>query len=133
MSKTPTRPVRGPRRASARRAAVLAMVLAATLAGTLGSAPTVQADGPGPALAACPAGLATMAKCYTGRDTNGGYYTMTIPKRWNGSLVVHVHGGPDFAYDASTLTEGLERWKVMVDQGTPGPLPPTGAAATGSE
>ncbi|MFD5661009.1 hypothetical protein ACFWHX_27650, partial [Streptomyces hirsutus] len=90
-----------PRRASARRAAVLAMVLAATLAGTLGSAPTVQADGPGPAPAACPAGLATKAKCYTGRDTNGAYYTMAVPKRWNGSLVVHAHGGPDFAYDAS--------------------------------
>jgi fermentation-respiration switch protein FrsA (DUF1100 family) len=42
---------------------------------------------------------------------------MAVPERWNGSLVVHAHGGPDFSYDQSTTTEDLERWAVMVDEG----------------
>ncbi len=81
--------------------------------------PAARADAPAtkPRRAACPSGLAAKATCYTGRDTHGAYYTMAVPKRWNGSLVVHAHGGPDASYDASTPTEDLARWAVMVDQG----------------
>jgi hypothetical protein len=44
---------------------------------------------------------------------------MAVPTRWNGSLVVHAHGGPDLGDtpDLSRSTEDLERWAVMVDQG----------------
>ncbi|MEU8401645.1 DUF6351 family protein [Nonomuraea sp. NPDC048892] len=106
---------------------VLPTVLTAVLAGPLGATPAAHADAtvmkPKPTAAtkpkpaACPSGLAAKAKCYTGRDAHGAYYTMAVPKRWNGSLVVHAHGGPDTSYDASTPTEDLARWAVMVDQG----------------
>jgi dienelactone hydrolase len=85
--------------------------------GTLGNAPVTSAVAARPTAAACPSGLAEKAKCYTSRDAKGAYYTMAVPRDWNGSLVVHAHGGPDFSYDASTPTEDLERWAVMVDEG----------------
>ncbi|MFE2277031.1 hypothetical protein ACFXAE_07140 [Streptomyces sp. NPDC059454] len=64
-----------------------------------------------------PPGLAGKATCYTGQDTNGAYCTMAVPKDWNGSPVVHAHGGPDFSHDESGTTEDLDRWAVMVDEG----------------
>jgi dienelactone hydrolase len=105
-----------------RRPAVLTAVLAAALVGTLGTTPSAgagaEARATKPKAAACPSSLTKKATCYTGRDANGAYYTMAVPKKsWNGSLVVHAHGGPDVSYDASTPTEDLARWAVMVDQG----------------
>jgi hypothetical protein len=106
-----------PRSAGHRRSAVVTTVLAAVCLGSLGSAPVSRASAGQPTAAACPSALEGKATCYTGQDDNGAYYTMAVPKKWNGSLVVHAHGGPDFSYDASTPTEDLERWAVMVDQG----------------
>ncbi|MFD5315780.1 alpha/beta hydrolase family protein [Streptomyces sp. NPDC127098] len=112
-------PVR--RRPSTRRfrPAVLAVGLAATLLGTLGNAPASQAQTTRPAEATCPSNLIGKARCYTGQDTNGAYYTMAVPTDWNGSLVVHAHGGPDLgdSSDPSRGIDDLERWAVMVDQG----------------
>ncbi|GGZ52563.1 alpha/beta hydrolase [Streptomyces bluensis] len=114
-------PVLTHRRLSARRCrpAVLAAGLAATLLGTLGNAPAPQAQTMQPAAATCPPNLAGKATCYTGQDTNGAYYTMAVPARWNGSLVVHAHGGPDLgdSSDPSRSIDDLERWAVMVDEG----------------
>lgn len=106
-------------RARARRSAKLTALLAAAAAavGTVGAAPATPAATPHPTAATCPGHLAEKATCHTGRDANGAYYTMAVPEHWNGSLVVHAHGGPDFSYDASTPTEDLERWAVMVDEG----------------
>lgn len=89
------------------------------LLGTLGNAPASQAQTTQPAVATCPPNLVGKAKCYTGRDTDGAYYTMAVPVRWNGSLVVHAHGGPDLgeSSDPSRSTDDLERWAVMVDEG----------------
>ncbi|MBM2614049.1 hypothetical protein JIG36_00580 [Actinoplanes sp. LDG1-06] len=53
----------------------------------------------------------------TGRDANGAYYTMAVPDHWNGSLVVHAHGGPARSYDQSSTDEDLAEWAVMVEQG----------------
>jgi hypothetical protein len=97
--------------------AVLATAFVATLLGTLGAPAGVAAGTTAPSAAPCPTGLADKATCYTGRDVNGAYYTMAVPKRWNRSLVVHAHGGPDFSYDSTTPTEELNRWAVMVDEG----------------
>ncbi|MFF3465135.1 hypothetical protein [Streptomyces sp. NPDC002619] len=72
-----------------------------------------------PATPACPTALAEKATCYTGQDTNGAYYAIAVPNHWNGSLVVHAHGGPDLG-DGSDPTRSLDdlgRWAVMVDQG----------------
>jgi hypothetical protein len=92
-------------------------VLAAALLGTLGNPPATHARTTQPTAATCPPSLAGKATCYTGQDTNGAYYTIAVPKRWNGSLVVHAHGGPDFSYDPSSTTEDLVRWAVMVGEG----------------
>ncbi|MFD4640828.1 alpha/beta hydrolase family protein [Lentzea sp. NPDC058436] len=105
------------RRAAGRRVAAPMAVLVATLAGLLGPAPVVNAAGSSAAVAPCPANVGEKATCYTGQDANGAYFTMAVPKKWNGSLVVHAHGGPDFAYDSSSTDEELERWAVMVDEG----------------
>ncbi|MEU7210751.1 DUF6351 family protein [Streptomyces sp. NPDC044989] len=107
------------------RPAVVAAALAAVFLGTLGNVSATPARAttePGagqPVAADCPPALAKKATCYTGRDANGAHYAMAVPHRWNGSLVVHAHGGPDLgdASDPARSTEDLERWAVMVDQG----------------
>ncbi|WML78552.1 hypothetical protein [Streptomyces sp. VNUA74] len=117
----PDAPPNTPRTAHRRgRPALVAAALAAVLLGTLGSvsaAPARAAEPP--AVADCPPALAEKATCWTGRDTGGAYYTMAVPKDWNGSLVVHAHGGPDLgdASDPARSTEDLGRWAVMVEEG----------------
>jgi len=114
-----------------RRPVVVVGVLAAVLVGTLGTTAVTRSmstsassssagTGAGAApsgSAPCPPALADKATCYTGREASGAYYTMAVPKRWNGSLVVHAHGGPAPSYDESSSTEDLAEWAVMVDQG----------------
>ncbi|MEQ0564809.1 DUF6351 family protein [Amycolatopsis sp. NEAU-NG30] len=63
----------------------------------------------------CPAGLA--ATCYSGQDANGAYYTIAVPERWNGALVVHAHGGPAMSYSPATTTEDLTEWAMLVREG----------------
>ncbi|MEU3792883.1 hypothetical protein [Streptomyces fructofermentans] len=72
-----------------------------------------------PAVTACPAALADSATCYTGQDSHGAHYALAVPKKWNGSLVVHAHGGPDLGEgsDPGRSVGDLERWSVMVDEG----------------
>ncbi|WP_435271637.1 hypothetical protein [Streptomyces parvulus] len=117
----PDAPPNTPRTAHRRgRPALVAAALAAVLLGTLGSvsaAPARAAEPP--AVADCPPALAEKATCWTGRDTGGAYYTMAVPQDWNGSLVVHAHGGPDLgdASDPARSTEDLGRWAVMVEEG----------------
>ncbi|MEU9916310.1 hypothetical protein [Streptomyces sp. NPDC051001] len=90
------------------------------VAGSLGTAGPAQAAGESPpAPISCPASLEEKATCYTGQDANGAFYAIAVPKRWNGSLVVHAHGGPDLGEgaDPERSPGDLERWSVMVDQG----------------
>ncbi|MFF8846376.1 hypothetical protein ACF08N_27280 [Streptomyces sp. NPDC015127] len=91
-----------------------AVVVAATAA-----APAGGADARGSDPVACPTELTAKATCYTGQDANGAYYAIALPKEWNGSLVLHAHGGPDLgaASDPQRSVEDLARWSVMVDQG----------------
>ncbi|WP_307168291.1 S9 family peptidase [Streptomyces sp. B3I7] len=83
-----------------------------------GAAPAA-ASADRPAVVACPAGLAEKTTCYAGQDANGAYYAIAIPKNWNGSLVVHAHGGPDLGdgSDPARSLDDLTRWSVMVDEG----------------
>ncbi len=112
-------PVRRRRPAPRHRRAVLAAGVAAALLGTLGNAPAPRARTEPPAVTACPPNVLGKATCYTGKDTNGAYYTMAVPTRWNGSLVVHAHGGPDLgdSSDPARSTDDLNRWAVMVEEG----------------
>ncbi|MEV8022735.1 DUF6351 family protein [Streptomyces sp. NPDC086554] len=118
---TPDAPTPLPRRplSRRRRPAALAAALAAVLLGTLGTATATQAKTSRPAPGTCPPRLLDKAKCYTGQDANGAHYTIAVPSDWNGSLVVHAHGGPDLgdASDPARSTDDLERWAVMVDEG----------------
>lgn len=58
--------------------------------------------------------------CYRGQDANGAYYSIAIPNDWNGSLVMHAHGGPSLntaGSDPERSVGDLERWSVMVREG----------------
>ncbi|WP_372511133.1 hypothetical protein [Streptomyces cylindrosporus] len=104
-------------RRTSRRTGVIA-ALAAVVAALTGG-PPAQAAEPPPAAVDCPAELAAKATCYTGKDANGAYYAIAVPKSWNGSLVVHAHGGPDLGAgsDPQRSLDDLARWSVMVDEG----------------
>ncbi len=67
----------------------------------------------------CPAGdLPEGLSCFRGRDQNGSYYWIAIPKNWNGILAVHSHGGPNLvAPSYSTIGAELVRWRVVVSEG----------------
>ncbi|MGW7301572.1 DUF6351 family protein [Streptomyces sp. NPDC054829] len=97
----------------------LAACLATLTIGALAGAAPAGAATAGPAPTACPAPLETRATCYTGQDANGAHYAIAVPRDWNGSLVVHAHGGPDLgaASDPGRSVDDLGRWSVMVDQG----------------
>jgi hypothetical protein len=89
--------------------ASLAVVLTASLA-----APVTADTGRIP----CPAPVPARTACYGGQDDDGAFYAVAIPADWNGSLVVHAHGGPDLAAPtADRPVEDLVRWSVVVREG----------------
>ncbi|MET8027651.1 hypothetical protein [Streptomyces avermitilis] len=106
-------------RSGTQRRVGLAACLAGIVFGALTSAPSAHAHAGHPVSADCPASLTGTATCYTGQDTNGAYYALAIPKTWNGSLVVHAHGGPDLGdgSDPERSVGDLDRWAVMVKEG----------------
>jgi pimeloyl-ACP methyl ester carboxylesterase len=66
----------------------------------------------------CPDYLPTETRCFAGQDANGAYYWIAIPKAWNGSLVLHTHGGPRLkAPKPDDALEDLERFSVTVKEG----------------
>ncbi|GAB3491430.1 hypothetical protein [Amycolatopsis cihanbeyliensis] len=99
-------------------------VVAALLVTTLGSGlPASAADSPAarerPAPVPCPDEVTVPARCYSGQDGNGAYYSIAIPEQWNGSLVLHAHGGPGLTEDSDPerSDKDLARWAVMVREG----------------
>jgi len=69
----------------------------------------------------CPAGLPTLSNgvaCFQGRDSAGAYYWIAVPGDWNGVLVLHAHGGPEFGPpQAERTARDLKRWAVMLRAG----------------
>ncbi|NQE61353.1 hypothetical protein E1H18_1609 [Caulobacter sp. RHG1] len=66
----------------------------------------------------CPDGLPAETKCLAGQDQNGAWYWIAIPKAWNGSLVVHTHGGPRLKTPKpDDAIEDLQRFAVTVAEG----------------
>ena len=105
---------------AARRRTTLTAVLAGALAvGFLVGASNARGETAGPARAECPTDLVGKATCYTGLDPDGAYYAIAVPADWNGSLVVHAHGGPDLGAesDPTRSLDDLGRWSVMVKEG----------------
>lgn len=92
---------------------VIAFIAIAT-----GSATAQQGDGEEPKRADCPAALPAGTKCFAGQDMHGAYYWIAKPKNWNGTLVVHAHGGPRTAKpQADDPVEDLTRFVVTVQEG----------------
>ncbi|MFM9967609.1 MAG: hypothetical protein ACKVQK_04280 [Burkholderiales bacterium] len=91
------------------------LFLPAALAFFLGSVPPgLHAQTESPCAKAVPAG----AKCYSGKQAQGGYYLIVIPQNWNKVLVMHAHGGPDLADPTPVRSEeDITRWSIMVRAG----------------
>ncbi|MES2946231.1 MAG: hypothetical protein V4772_25455 [Pseudomonadota bacterium] len=102
-------------------AAALALLSACGGGGTdilLGNSPSLTRPETAPTAVACPTPVPTSARCLAGKDSAGAYYLVAMPKDWNGTLVLHAHGGPSL--DAPTpdrATEDLVRWAIMVKAG----------------
>lgn len=76
---------------------------------------TVEAP---PQATACPSVVPAGTRCLSGRDSAGAFYLVAMPAQWNGTLVLHAHGGP--ALGAPRLersVEDLERWAIVVKAG----------------
>ena len=102
----------------------LLSMLAASVAVTLVGAPFAAAQdapaasAPAPAPAVCPDFLPQQAHCWSGRAAKGGYYWIAVPENWNGSLIVHAHGGPRTGEPkADDPLEDLERFSMTVKEG----------------
>jgi alpha-beta hydrolase superfamily lysophospholipase len=66
----------------------------------------------------CPTALPPDARCFTGKDSEGAWYWMALPKDWNQVLVLHSHGGPELGEPRQDRTaEDLSRWAVVVKAG----------------
>ncbi|ALG08818.1 hypothetical protein [Kibdelosporangium phytohabitans] len=66
----------------------------------------------------CPTTLPAETTCHGGKDTHGAYYSIAVPRNWNGTLVLHTHGGPDLGPPTQDRsTDDLTRWSVLVREG----------------
>jgi hypothetical protein len=71
-----------------------------------------------PKTVACPGEVPAGTTCLAGRDSMGAYYLIARPAQWNGTLVLHAHGGPGLAAPgARRVNEDFVRWSVMVRAG----------------
>ncbi|MGF9564568.1 hypothetical protein [Neorhizobium sp. JUb45] len=71
-----------------------------------------------PQLKDCPKAMPAGTECFAGQDMRGAYYWIAKPKNWNGTLVVHAHGGPRTAKPKpDDPVEDLERFAVTVQEG----------------
>lgn len=67
---------------------------------------------------ACPAGVVAGARCVVGTDPVGAHFWIAIPATWNGTLVLHAHGGPELgAPQLARTEEDLKRWSVFTRAG----------------
>ncbi len=78
----------------------------------------LPAAGHAQSAAACPKELPADTACWSGRDDNGAWYWIAIPKNWNRSLVVHTHGGPSLKTPKpDDPVADLQRFAVTVQEG----------------
>jgi len=77
---------------------------------------SAQAIAPEPA--DCPASLPEGTTCSSGRSADGAWFWTARPRDWNGTLILHAHGGPRTAEpQRDDPVEDLERFSVMVSEG----------------
>ena len=71
-----------------------------------------------PVLKPCPSGVAADSRCLSGRDSAGAHYWLAVPPDWNGTLVVHAHGGPKLGEaKAERPVADLTRWSIWTRAG----------------
>ena len=86
--------------------------------GPLAHAHPIQVAAPSPAPTACPDFLPPNTRCWSGQAAKGGYYWIATPENWNGTLVVHAHGGPrTSAPEADDPLGDLQRFSMTVKEG----------------
>jgi alpha-beta hydrolase superfamily lysophospholipase len=94
------------------------MALLSTAAGSMAFAEEPAPAASVPSSAPCPEALPAATRCLTGRDDAGALYWIAVPADWNGTLVLHAHGGPELGPPRAERTEqDLKRWAVMVKAG----------------
>jgi hypothetical protein len=75
---------------------------------------SAQAPAPRP----CPEKAGSGITCFTAQDQNGAHVLIARPENWNGSLIVHIYGGPRMRKpDAKMTDEDLERFIETVREG----------------
>jgi len=75
--------------------------------------PAYAASDTGLQTSACPIGLLAESRCLSGRDAQGAFVWLAVPPSWNGTLVVHAHGGPELGPPrAERAVEDLQRWSI---------------------
>lgn len=104
-----------------RRPGTMRAVLSILAAGGLtsvGVATPAEAQAIAPEPASCPASLPEGTSCSSGRSSDGAWYWVAYPRDWNGTLIVHAHGGPRTADpQRDDPVEDLDRFSIMVREG----------------
>ena len=101
------------------RRPVLVAALAATLATVaMNAAAAAEPTATAAAATPCPTALPANTRCLSGRDEAGAGYWIAVPDAWNGTLVLHAHGGPELGEPTlARSAEDLTRWAVFVRHG----------------
>lgn len=99
----------------------LFLLLAATLLAGCASRPSATLPATtetAPQAMACPAEVPTGTRCLSGKDSAGAWYVVAMPAQWNGTLVLHAHGGPALGEPRlERSVDDLKRWAVVVKAG----------------
>ncbi len=67
---------------------------------------------------ACPPGVPADTRCVAGVDSFGAQFLIAVPAQWNGTLVLHAHGGPELGPPQLKRTEeDLKRWAIFTRAG----------------
>ena len=100
-------------------AGLLLLLCAVRAFGAVGATDgVVAATNDQPESAPCPAGQAPNTQCLRGRDSMGAHYWLAMPKQWNGTLVVHAHGGPELGTPkVQRPADDMTRWSIWTRAG----------------
>lgn len=93
---------------------LLSLSLAAPLLVGCAAPATQERAEAAPQAVLCPSQLPADTRCLQGRDSAGSFYLIAVPAQWNGTLVLHAHGGPTLGPPKLERTvEDLQRWSVV--------------------
>lgn len=97
---------------------LLSLSLAALLLAGCATQRDPAATEAAPQATTCPAELPADTRCLQGRDSAGAFYLVALPAQWNGTLVLHAHGGPTLGPPKLERTvEDLKRWAIVPKAG----------------